>query len=144
MKNNNRFYKCLVGSSLVLAIAILVWLPGSVQAQQKGAEKLMKIQAVEDVQNIETGDTIVMFCPKCKETYAEVATDSHKAVTAGELKTVGTHLCSSCDTKLVTKGVGKQAKEELVHTCKACGSEDVSCCVMKKNSKSTSGMDDKK
>jgi CRISPR/Cas system-associated protein Cas10 (large subunit of type III CRISPR-Cas system) len=84
-----------------------------------------------------------MSCPKCKDTYTQVAVKSLHAATPDELKTVGTHLCSSCDTKLVTKGVGKQAKDVLVHTCKVCGSEDVSCCLMKKGSGPTTGMEQK-
>jgi hypothetical protein len=124
-----------------LAVAALAWLPSSAQAQEmKGAQKLMKIQTVEDVQKIDVGDTIVMSCPKCKDTYTQVAVKSQHAATPDELKTVGTHVCSSCDTKLVTKGVGKQAKDVLVHTCKMCGSEDVSCCLMKKGSGPTTGM----
>ena len=61
-----------------------------------------------------------------------------------QLKTVTIHLCSGCETKIVTKGHGKSAKDVVVHKCKACGSKDVSCCVMKKGSHPTSGMDGKK
>ena len=143
MKNNNRFYKCLASSGLVLAIAALAWLPSPVQAQEKGAQKLMKIQTVEDLQKIDAGDTIVMTCPKGKDTYTQVVEKSYKTDKPDELKTATIHLCSSCDTKIVTKGVGKQAKDTLVHTCKICGSEDVSCCVMKKGSLPTPGMDGK-
>ena len=144
MKKNNRFYKCLASSGLVLAIAALAWLPSAAPAQEKGAQKLMKVQTVEDLQKVDAGDVIVMTCPKCKDTYSQVVEKSFKGAKPEELKTVKVHLCSSCNTKVVTQGVGKQAKDTLVHTCKACGSEDVSCCVMKKGSHPTSGMDGKK
>jgi len=49
-----------------------------------------------------------------------------------------------CDTKVVTKGQGKAAVDTLVHTCKTCGSKDVSCCVMKKGGGPTAGMEEKK
>jgi hypothetical protein len=44
----------------------------------------------------------------------------------------------------VTEGVGKQAKSVVKHTCKQCGSEDMSCCVMKKGAGPTPGMDEHK
>jgi hypothetical protein len=143
MKSKSQLCKCLTGFGIALAIAGLAWLPSQALAQEKGAQKLMKVQTVEDLQKVEAGDTIVMTCSKCKDTYTQVVEKTFKAVKPEELKTVGVHLCSSCDTKMVTKGVGKQAKDELVHTCKACGSEDVSCCVIKKGSGSTRGMEKK-
>jgi hypothetical protein len=132
-----------------LAVAALAWLPSQTLAQEMGsakggAQKLMKIQTVEDIQQIDVGDTIVMSCPKCKDTYTQVTEKTFKAVHPEELRTVGTHLCSSCDTKLVTKGVGKQAKDVVVHTCKMCGSKDVSCCLMKKGAGPTPGMEEDK
>ena len=120
-------------------------LPNSAQAQTKGAYMLQKVQTAEDVQKIDAGDTIVMSCPKCKETSVQVVEKSFHAATPDQLKTMSIHLCSSCDTKFVTTGEGRQAKSVLVHTCKACGSEDVTCCVMKKGSSPTPGMvEDKK
>jgi hypothetical protein len=120
----------------VLAFAVAAWMsaPSQVLAQEKGAQKLMKVQTVEDVQKIEAGDTLVMYCPKCGEAYSQVSEKTFKAAKPEELKTTAMHLCSSCDTKVVTEGVGKQAKEKVVHTCKMCGSENVSCYVIKKKS----------
>ena len=144
MKNMNPLRKCLVRCGIALAVASLAWLPIASQAQEKGATKLMQLKAPEDLQKLEKGDTIVMTCPKCKDTYTQVVEKTFKAVKPEEVKTVAIHLCSSCDTKVVTKGVGKQAKDTLVHTCKACGSEDVSCCVIKKGSGPTPGMEKEK
>ena len=144
MKNMYQLHRCFTGVGIALAIAGLAWLPSQALAQEKGAHKLMKVQTVEDLQKVEAGDTIVMTCPKCKDTYTQVVEKTFKAVKPEELKTVTIHLCSGCETKVVTKGVGKQAKDELVHTCKACGSEDVSCCVMKKGGKATPGMEKEK
>jgi hypothetical protein len=141
MKNKYQLHRCFTGVGIALAIAGLAWLPSQALAQEKGAQKLMKVQTVEDLRTVEAGDTIVMTCPKCKDTYTQVVEKTFKAVKPEELKTLAIHLCSGCDTKVVTKGVGKQAKDELVHTCKACGSEDVSCCVMKKGDKATPGME---
>jgi Fe-S oxidoreductase len=133
----------IVAVSLVLAVAgALCALPA--QAQQKGAEKLMQLKTVEDLQALNVGDTVIMSCPKCKDTYAQVVEKTFKAAKPEELKTVTIHLCSACDTKLVTKGHGRQAQDVLVHTCKGCGSKDVSCCVMKKGAGTTPGMEEKK
>ena len=132
-----------------MAIATLVSSPTATLAQTKGdgASKLIQLTAiktVDDLQKVEAGDTIVMSCPKCKDTYATVVEKSFKGVTANELKTRPIHLCSACETKIVSKGHGKSAKDVVVHTCKTCGSKDVSCCVMKKGSGPTPGMEEKK
>ena len=145
MKYSNRLHKYLAGSSLVVAIAALAWLPSPAQArEEKGAQLLMKIERMDDLQKIEEGDVILMSCPKCKDTYTEVITRGTHAADSAELKTVGIHLCSNCDTKLVTRGEGKQAKQVLLHTCKKCGSEDVSCCVLKRGAYPTLGMEEDK
>lgn len=143
MKNNNRFYKCLAGFAAALTIITLACLPSQALAQEKQATKLMKVHTYEDLQKVDAGDTIVMTCPKCKDSYAQVAEKSFKTGTPDELKNVTIHLCSSCDTRLVTKGTGKQAQNVLVHTCKTCGSENAMCCVMKKGSGPTTGMEQK-
>jgi hypothetical protein len=144
MKNKNRLYKCLASFAAALAVIALVCLPSQALAQEKQATKLMKVHTYEDLQKVEAGDTIVMTCPKCKETYTQVAEKSFKTGTPDELKNVTIHLCSSCETKLVTQGTGRQAKSVLVHTCKTCGSENVTCCVMKKGGGPTPGMGEEK
>jgi hypothetical protein len=126
---------------LALAVLGLLSAPSAARAQTKGgAQRLMKLQTVEDLQHVQKGDIIVMSCPKCKETYAQVVDKSLKGLKAGEMKNVPIHLCDKCQTKIVTQGTGKQAKDTLVHSCKECGSEDVSCCVLKKHAGATKGM----
>ena len=130
--------------TLALAAIAFVSAPSAALAQMKGAQRLMKVQTVEDLQHVEKGDTIIMSCPKCKETYAQVVDKSLKGLKAGEMKNVPIHLCDKCDTKIVTEGTGHQAKNTLVHSCKDCGSEDVSCCLLKKHGGATAGMEEKK
>ena len=50
-----------------------------------------------------------------------------KAAHSKEFKTTQIHLFPSCNSKIVTKGHGKQAKDILVRTCKTCGSNNVFC-----------------
>lgn len=149
MKRINKIPTTLIRCCALVALTALVWLPQQASAQTKGegASKLIQlkpIKTVEALQKVEAGDTIVMSCPKCKESYAQVVEKSFKGSTGDQLKSVPIHLCDGCDTKIVTKGHGKAAKDVVVHTCKACGSKDVSCCVMKKGGGATSGMEEKK
>ena len=144
MKNTRQFCSCLTKAVLTLAIVSLAWLPSQALAQEKQATKLMKVHTYEDLQKVDAGDTIVMTCPKCKDSYTQVVEKTFKTATPDELKNVTVHLCSSCDTRLVTKGVGKQAQNVLVHTCKICGSENVTCCVMKKGGGPTPSMGEEK
>ncbi len=143
MKNDVQISKCLVSSSFALAIAVLAWLPSQALAQEKGAQKLMKIETVGDLQTVQAGDILVMSCPKCKDSYATVVKKSFKGMKREELETVVTHLCPNCDTKIVAVGPGKSKKDKLVHTCKSCGSDDAFCCVMKRGGGPTSGMEEK-
>jgi hypothetical protein len=146
MKPTNRISPLFTRTLAMVVLAGLVWLPAPSFAQTKGdgAGKLIQlkpIQTIEVLQSVEAGDTVVMSCPKCKDTYATVVEKSFKGANQDELKKTTIHLCSACDTKIVTKGQGKSAKDVVVHTCKACGSEDVSCCVMKKGAGATHGME---
>jgi len=148
MKTINHMCKSAIRFGLaVAAIVSLLAAPQISSAQApKGAEKLMQLQkvnTVEALQSVEAGDTIVMSCPKCKDTYATVVEKSFKGASPDQLKTVPIHLCSACETTIVTKGRGKSAKDTVVHTCKTCGSKDVSCCVVKKGAAPTPGMQQK-
>lgn len=143
MKSITNVRNYLNRRTFVVAVGGLTLLANSVLAQEKGAERLMKLnrlQTVADVQKVEAGDTVVMSCPKCKDTWITVVQSTGKAVNPKETKTVLRHECPGCETKLVTEGAGKQAKNVVKHVCKQCGSEDAFCCVIKKGSGPTQGM----
>jgi len=93
-----------------------------------------------DGQQDEEGDTVVMSCPKCKDTWVTVVENTGKAANPQEAKAVQRHACPGCETKLVTEGAGKPAKNVVKHVCKQCGSKDAFCCVLKKGSGPTQGM----
>ena len=135
----------LLGSSLAFALAIGVALPASVQAadQVKGAQLLMKPMTVGDVNKLEPGDSVVMSCPKCKTITVTYIDNTTKGAIKEE-KVTQKHLCAGCETIIKTEGRGKQAKDVVVHVCKTCGSEDAFCCVMKKGSGPTKGMEKEK
>lgn len=144
MKTKNQYSRRTICITLALAAIAFVSAPSAALAQMKGAQRLMKLKTVEDLEHVEAGDTIIMSCPKCKETYAQVVDKSLKGLKLGEKKDIPIHLCDKCDTKIVTQGTGKQSKDTLVHSCKDCGSEDVSCCLLKKHGGTTKSMEEKK
>lgn len=142
MNTFGKYFRQIAGIGLALALVGGFAASAAAQTQMKGAQRLMKLETVQDLQKVEPGDTIIMSCPKCKDTYAQVVEKSFKGSKPDELKTVPIHLCSSCETKVVTEGSGKLAKDKLVHTCKMCGSEDVQACVLKKSDSAAPGMHD--
>jgi hypothetical protein len=149
MKSITQFWKSAVRFGLALAVGSLLCTPQAGLAQApKGGEQMMKmlkpVKTVEDLQALNAGDTIAMSCPKCKNTTLTVVEKTFKAVNPEEMKTMQVHLCDSCETKIVTKGRGKQAENVLVHTCKTCGSKDAFCCVQKQGAGATPGMEEKK
>jgi len=135
-----------MGFGIALAIAGLALLPSQGLAQEKGATKLMQLKPIvtaEDAQAIEAGDTVVMSCPKCKSSWATVVEKPAKTGVAPETKVIERHECPGCEHKFVVEGHGKAKVNKLVHVCKNCGSEDAFCCVMKKGSGPTPGMEKK-
>jgi hypothetical protein len=128
---------------LTLSIAALLVLPSFANAQDKGAEKLMKLNRIAtpaDIQAVQPGDTIVMSCPKCKDTWVTVVEPTFKAASPTETHVVKQHQCPGCGSERVTTGHGKAKTTQIVHVCKACGSKDATCCVMKKGTGPTRGM----
>jgi len=129
---------------LILAATIALAVASSpALAQEKGATRLMKLSTVPDMQQVDAGDSLLMSCPKCKDTYSTVVTKPMKGMQPAEVQQVIKHLCPGCTTSIKTVGVGKNAKDKLVHTCNICGSDDAYCCLMKKGGGPTPGMEKK-
>lgn len=146
MKTIKHTSRNLVSGFAVLAIVGLMSLLSLAQAQEKGATKLIQlkpIQTVADAEAVQPGDTVVMSCPKCKNSWVTVVTPPAKTGSKPETTLVERHNCPGCDHKIVSAGHGKMKTDKIVHTCKMCGSEDAFCCVMKKGSGPTPGMEKK-
>ena len=143
MKTPKIIQVSLAASSL--AVALFLAAPGTAEAQEKGAQKLIQLKPIKtthDIEALQAGDMVVMSCPKCKTitaTYVETTKGHVK-----EEKTKTEHLCPGCETKIETKGSGKSAHEQVTHVCEKCGSKDVTCCVMKKGTAPTKGMEETK
>lgn len=148
MKRTNQIVTLLTRTLVVTALAGLIWLPVQTFAQSKGdgAAKLVQlkpIRTVADAQAVEPGDTVVMSCPKCKDSWMTVVQAPFKQGATPESKSVLRHECPGCEHKYVTEGHGKAKTDRLVHACKNCGSEDAFCCVTKKGAAATPGMEKK-
>jgi hypothetical protein len=146
MKTANMIKAILLGSSLAVALALAT--PQSAQSQEKGsarggATQLLKpIKTVQDLEGLKAGDAVVMSCPKCKTMTISYVERTKGQVTEEKIKQE--HLCPGCETKIETTGFGKAKKDQVVHVCKKCGSEDVMCCALKKSTGPTKGMEEKK
>ena len=130
----------------VLTIVGLMSLLPLAQAQEKGATKLMQLRpitTVADADAVEPGDSVVMSCPKCKNSWVTVVAAPTKTGAKPETTRMERHECPGCEHKIVTEGTGKHATDKIVHVCKTCGSEDAFCCVMKKGAAPTPGMEKK-
>ena len=146
MKTIKHTSRNLTGCFAMLSVVALMSLPLLAQDQEKGATKLMKLNpivTVADADAVQPGDTVVMSCPKCKNSWVTVVTPPAKTGSKPETSMVERHNCPGCDHKIVSEGHGKMKTDKIVHTCKMCGSEDAFCCVMKKGSGPTPGMEKK-
>ena len=125
-----------------MAVALTALFATTLGAQEKGASHLMKpITSYNDVAGLKDGDMVAMACPKCKTitvTYVKTEKDHIKTTTTGQ-----EHLCPGCEQKFTVVGEGKGKHNVVTHVCMKCGSTDAFCCVMKKGSEPTKGMEQK-
>ena len=81
-----------------------------------------------------------MVCTKCKTVlYADIHKPYSRFVTPFEHR----HYCPGCKSTITTTGAGFGTKEEVKHTCEACGSDSMFCCATKREASSTQGMEKK-
>lgn len=96
-----------------------------------GGLKLMQLSTVGQVQAVQTGDAVVMTCPKCKTvTYNQVKATAKGGGSAVE--TIAAHGCPGCAAKFETTGHGKAKEDKVTHVCSHCGSNEAFCSVLKK------------
>jgi hypothetical protein len=144
MKAINQIKGNLTHCVAALAIAGLMSLPTFAFAQEKGAAKLVQLKPIEtvaDAEAVKPGDMVVMSCPKCKDSWVTMVEKPAKTGASANSAVVARHECPGCEHKYVSEGHGKAKTDKLVHVCKKCGSEDAFCCVMKKGTGPTAGME---
>jgi hypothetical protein len=130
------------------------WLPstGTAADQVKGAQKLLelnRVKTVGDIEALKPGDTFAMACAKCETIIVTEVVSTAKGaevLAAGgkPTKLIGKHLCKGCGSTIEIVGHGKAKESKITHTCLACGSESAFCCATKPGSGATKGMEKEK
>jgi hypothetical protein len=141
-KENDRFmttipnFRNLVTRSAILfAFAGLVALPTTGVAENKGGNQILALasrQSSETPRGQQPTVSTSVSCPKCKDSWASVVEKTGKAVQPEVRHEVQRHECSGCNDTTVTKGHGKAAATEAMHTCSLGEKQNTSCCVTKK------------
>lgn len=131
MKYMIQIRNALIGSTLVLTLAGLAWLPSAGFAQLKGATQLMEHKPAADVKPVEPAITAHMSCPKCKDALVTVTEKTGKTAKPEVQRQVLRHECPGCSTKFVVEGHGKAKTSKANHTCTESASKTASCCAMK-------------
>ena len=130
---------------LAVAVALVLVAAGCASSGPRVTEERKFIQlhhvanTGEDL-NLKKGDAIGMVCTKCKTVlYANV----DKPRTRFFIPLEHRHYCPGCKSTITTTGAGFNSKEQVEHTCDACGSESVFCCATKPGGGATEGMEKK-
>src|SRR5688572_25952190 len=115
--------KMMIRKIPLLAAAVALWAlllspSASVAADtaKGGGMKLMQLSTVGQVQAVQSGDAVVMTCPKCKTvTYNQVKATAKGGGSAVEI--VAAHGCPGCGAKIETTGHGKTKEDKVTHVC---------------------------
>lgn len=91
-------------------------------------------------QDVDTkGKPIAMVCTRCKTVLYPKSRGSRFGTLLEHR-----HYCPGCKSTITVTGAGFKLKEEIKHTCEACGSESVFCCATGNDAQPTEGMDQSK
>lgn len=133
----------IIKASLVAGTAFALALGVNSAEPVKGGERqlnLLGIKTAAEAEVLKPGDAMAMVCTKCKSvvvTYVQKDMKGHVTrMVPGEK-----HLCPGCNSTIEVIGVGKAAKQEVKHTCQACGEDSVFCCATKPGSGATKAME---
>jgi hypothetical protein len=115
-------------AGLAVAVALLTVAATAVNAQEKGATRLLQLNAPKAPAATFVSTDTSMSCATCKDTFVRVPDTEMKGAAARVLVTGGPptrilakHACDSCGTEWVIKGHGKTAISVPVHKCASCG-----------------------
>ena len=151
MKPINRLNKSVLVIALSFAAGLLLN-TASAAEQIKGAQKLMemnKVKTVGDIEALKPGDTFAMACAKCETILVKEVISTAKgaevlAANGQPTTLIGKHLCPGCGSTIEIVGHGKAKDSKITHTCGACGDSSAFCCATKSGSGATKGMDKEK
>lgn len=121
----------LLAAAVALSALILSAAPSfAADTAKGGGRKLMQLSTVGQVQAMQSGDAVVMTCPKCKTvTYTHVKATAKGGGSA--IETVAAHGCPGCGAKFEITGHGKAKENKVTHVCSHCGSNEAFCSVLK-------------
>ena len=142
MKDKNRTHPILnIGPPLLLLLAVVGCASSGPRITQE--QKFIQLHHVANTgaeANLKKGDAVAMVCTKCKTVlYANLDKPHTRFVTPFEHR----HYCPGCKSTITITGAGFNSKEEVKHTCEACGSNSMFCCATKREASPTQGMEKK-
>lgn len=143
MKTRQNLFRLLTGGSLLALVFVLVGCASSGGKSTTRVYEERKFIPLYHVKNtgeevtLKKGDAIAMACVKCKTVlYANVDRPRNRFFVPLEHR----HYCPGCKSTITVTGWGFGAKEEVKHTCDACGDDSVFCCATRREAPATDGM----
>ncbi len=126
MKTTTPLYK------IILPVACAFLIAGfNINARaEKGGETLMKLAKSPSVTapaDLQTATAKAHPCPSCTDSWVTVVDNATKGPRHAVNKVVR-HNCATCDTTVVTKGIGKSKYNVAMHSC---GVSDAAVCCAK-------------
>lgn len=139
--NTRNHLNTFINLSALLLLAVGVAGCASSGARVTEERKFIQLHHVAntgEALNLNKGDAIAMACTKCKTVlYANVEKPRTRFFVPLEHR----HYCPGCKSTITVTGAGFNSKEEVKHTCGACGSDSVFCCATKREPVPTEGME---
>ena len=132
-----------LGVALILALAVAGCAsPGSKPSvrvvEEKGFIPLSHVTDTTSQMNLQKGDMIAMACSKCKTVLVStVGQPRGRFFVPLEHQ----HYCPGCKSTITTTRTGLSSKQEIKHSCNACGDDSVFCCATQKGADATQDME---
>ena len=149
----NRISRLARLAGITIVLALFTGIGGLASAQEKGAERLLRLSGRLVEPKSAVSDYKPMSCARCTDTAVKVADLDSRGLGARTLMTRGNslptklvakHLCDGCGVEWRVEGIGRAKRDVASHKCTSCGSESLACCSIKKGSETgTKGMEKK-
>ena len=118
-------------TGLGIALALLAGVAGEVKAQEKGGERLLKLNAAPKPA-LAPAQQAGMSCPKCKDVFTTQSDLTPRGLGARTLvaggaptQTVARHLCDGCSVEWIITGHGKAKEAVAIHKCASCEAKNL-------------------
>lgn len=118
MKTNSIRRVARIGA-LAITLALFGGFAGQIQAQEKGATRLLKMGGSQVNPEFAPSNLQPMTCANCKDVFVRHVDRTARGAYKPTVVVVK-HLCESCATTWTTVGHGKAQKRVATHTCAKC------------------------